>query len=96
MIFEFDPQKSAANRTKHGLTLQEAKELWSVTGVEVRARTEDEPRFLRIGKLKGKFYSCIYTVRHGVIRLISARRSRNEEEKIYTERIFDEKTSEKN
>ena len=42
------------------------------------------------------FHSCVYTVRQDVIRLISARRSRKEEEKIYEERIKDEETREKN
>lgn len=85
MKFEFDPNKSALNKKKHGIALGEAKALWSCLSVELKAKTVDEPRFMIIGQLGGKFYSCIYTTRGDVIRLISARRSRKSEEEIYHE-----------
>ncbi|MDX2346177.1 MAG: BrnT family toxin [Legionella sp.] len=64
-------------------SLEDAKALWSVLSVEVKAKTVDEPRTMIIGKIRNKFYSCIYTVRGDVTRLISARRSRESEEEIY-------------
>ena len=85
MKFEYDHQKSVLNKSKHGITLEEAKELWLVPAVEIEARTADEPRFMIIGKVNERFYSCIYTIRGSAIRLISARRSRKSEEKIYHE-----------
>lgn len=88
MKFEYDQKKSKINKNKHGLELEEAKALWLSPFVEIEANTVDEPRFMVIGTIKEKFYSCIYTVRGGdVIRLISARRSRKSEEKIYNEHI---------
>jgi uncharacterized protein len=83
MKFEYDSKKSVANKKKHGISLEEAKALWSVLSVEVKAKTVDEPRVMIIGKIKNKFCSCIYTMRQDVIRLISARRSRASEEEIY-------------
>lgn len=83
MEFEYDPNKSKVNKAKHGISLEEAVQLWSVVAVEVQARTVDETRFMTIGKLGDKFYSCIFTKRGNVIRLISARRSRRKEEAIY-------------
>jgi len=83
MKFEYDHEKSLANHAKHGISLEEAKLLWSVPVVEIEARTVDESRFMVIGKIKGKFYSCVFTKRADVIRLISARRSRKSEEKVY-------------
>ena len=64
MKFEYDSKKSQLNRQKHGISLEEAKELWLVIGIEIR--------------------------------LISARRSRREEEKIYEEKIKNEETREEN
>lgn len=87
MKFAYDNNKSEKNKLKHGISLEEAKALWLVPAVELEARTSDEQRFMLIGKINGRFYSCIYTVREGVIRLISARRSRNNEEKIYHDKI---------
>ena len=91
MIFDFDPNKSRTNREKHGISLEEARELWSVLAVEIQARTQDEPRFMIIGKIKGKLYSCIFAKRGEVARIISARRSHKKEEKIYYENVRQEK-----
>jgi uncharacterized DUF497 family protein len=44
---------------------------------------EYEPRFLVIGKIKGKHWSAVITYRGGTIRTISARRSRDEEIELY-------------
>ena len=87
MEFEYDEEKSLLNEKKHGISLADARELWVVPRVEMPARTADEPRFMTVGKLRGKFYSCIFTMRGSKIRLISARRSRVEEEKDYHETI---------
>ena len=88
MKFEYDPNKSAINIQKHGIGFEEAKLLWTVPHIEIAAKTVDEPRFMIIGKLKNKCYSCIYTTRSSdVIRLISARRSSKPEEVIYHDYI---------
>ena len=84
MEFEFDAAKSAANLRKHGISFDEALALWRDTDlVDVPARTEDEPRFLVVGKLADKHWSAIITYRSDRIRLISVRRSREEEVEIY-------------
>jgi len=87
MQFAYDPKKSAANRTKHGISLEEAQQLWSVPAVELKARTVGEERWMIIGLLHGKCHSCIFTMRADVIRLISARRSHLNEERLYHDTI---------
>ena len=87
MEFEFDPQKSISNLKKHGLSLDQAKRLWEIPSVNLRARTTDEERFMIIGRLGHKLYSCIYTMRGETVRLISARRSHRKEAQIYHEVI---------
>jgi uncharacterized DUF497 family protein len=47
------------------------------------ARTTDEPRWLLIGKIDEKHWSAIITRRGENIRLISVRRSRDEEVELY-------------
>jgi uncharacterized DUF497 family protein len=40
--FEFDPDKSDSNLTKHGITFISAQQLWADENVlELEARTED-------------------------------------------------------
>jgi hypothetical protein len=43
----------------------------------------DEPRYMAIGKIKEKHWSVIITRRSEKIRIISARRSRSDEVKLY-------------
>ena len=84
MGFEYGPDKSAENKRKHGIDFKAAERLWADAGlVEVPARTTDEPRWLLIGKIDEKHWSAIITRRDENIRLISVRRSRDEEVKLY-------------
>jgi uncharacterized DUF497 family protein len=84
MRFEYDPDKSAENRRKHGIDFEEAQALWADPAlVEIPARTSDEPRWLLIGKIDEKHWSAVITRREENIRLISVRRSRDEEVRIY-------------
>jgi uncharacterized DUF497 family protein len=84
MEFEFDPGKSAANRRKHGIDFVEAQTIWDDPDmIEIPARTKDEPRFLVIGMIEGRHWSGVITYRGERIRIISVRRSREEEIEIY-------------
>ena len=84
MNFEFDENKSHANKQKHGLDFIEAQALWEDPDrVEIPAKTIDENRFLLIGKISKIHWSVIVTYRKTNIRIISARRSRKEEVEIY-------------
>ncbi len=84
MEFEYDPQKSHDNLCKHGINFEETKRLWDdVDLIEIPARTEDEPRYLVIAKIGQTHWSAVITHRGETIRIISARRSRQEEKEIY-------------
>ncbi len=84
MRFEFDAQKSASNKAKHGMDFVEAQGLWSDPGlVEVPVKVSDEPRFLVIGRINSRHWSGVITYRGEKIRIISVRRSRKEEVDIY-------------
>lgn len=84
MEFEFDPDKSSANEAKHGVSFTAAEALWNdPLRVEVPARTIDEARWLVIGRIEGRPWSAVVTYRDDRIRLISVRRSRDEEMAIY-------------
>lgn len=84
MEFEFDEEKSAANKEKHGIDFVEAQLLWFDSSlVEIPARTVDEPRFLMIGTIDDVHWSAVVTYREERVRIISVRRSRREEVEIY-------------
>jgi uncharacterized DUF497 family protein len=82
--FEFDQEKSQANKEKHGIDFTEAQLLWlDDMLLEIPAHTTDEPRFLIIGKMGNKHWSAVVTYRQDRVRIISVRRSRKEEVEIY-------------
>jgi hypothetical protein len=84
MAFEYDSEKSAENKRKHGVDFEEAQALWSDPALlEIPARVIDELRWVVIGKMNEKHWSAVITRRGENVRLISVRRSRDEEVEIY-------------
>jgi uncharacterized DUF497 family protein len=82
--FEFDSDKSASNKLKHGIDFRAAQALWDDPDLlEIPARTTGEPRFLIVARINGKHWSAIITYRQQNIRIISVRRSRYEEVELY-------------
>ena len=84
MQFEFDPAKSRANLVKHGIDFVAAQALWDdAERIEVPARTTDESRWLVVGRIRATHWSAIVAYRAGRARIISVRRSRKEERRLY-------------
>ena len=84
MQFEFDARKSRSNRKKHGIDFIEAQRLWNDSDlIAIPARTTDESRVLVVGKIENLHWSAIITFRGDRLRIISVRRSREEETKLY-------------
>jgi uncharacterized protein len=86
MRFEWDPQKNVRNVEKHGIAFEDAAEIVvsaHKVAFESPHKGNDTERFMAIGKLKGKIYTVIYTVRGENVRLISARSARNAEKRKY-------------
>lgn len=62
----------------------DAQSLWDDPMLlEIPAKTDDEPRFLAIGRIGAKYGSAVLTYRGINIRLISVRRARIEEVALY-------------
>jgi hypothetical protein len=84
MNFEFDANKSDSNWVKHGIDFISAQLLWEDPDrIQIPAKDIDEPRFMIIGKIDEKYWSAIFTNRDDNIRIISVRRSRDEEIDLY-------------
>ena len=82
--FEFDENKSAANKEKHGIDFIEAQGLWKdESGVIFDANCEDEKRYALVSKLDGKMWVSIFTIRGEKVCLTSVRHARKEEVKFY-------------
>jgi len=88
MPFEFDPDKSAANKAKHGIDFVEAQALWNdPERLEVAARSDLESRSIVIGRIHDTTWAACVTYRHEeTTRIISVRRARARERQEYDRR----------
>lgn len=88
-MFEFDEGKSKTNFEKHGIDFVQAQALWDDPDLlEVPAKIGDEPGFLVVGTIESKHWSAVVTYRNESIRIISVRRSRVEEVRLYESEEF--------
>ena len=85
MSFEYDKVKSSINKSKHNIDFEEAQKLWEDPySFEIpSSQSEEEERFLVFGRINSKNYTAIITYRDTNIRIISVRRSREKESKLY-------------
>ena len=74
--FDWNPAKSASNEVKHGLSLAAASALWAGPVVVLPSKHPGELRHLAIGLIEGRHWTVVYAPRGDRLRIISARRSR--------------------
>ncbi|MDE6133406.1 MAG: BrnT family toxin [Oscillospiraceae bacterium] len=89
IIFEWDENKNTINKKKHGISFEEAKEVFG----DYNAVLFDDPdhsvgeeRFMIIGMIRSQkicIVSHCYRDNDNVIRIISAREATKHEKKIY-------------
>jgi uncharacterized protein len=84
MPFEYDKDKSRANLNKHGIDFEQAQEIWhDAKATQKKTAFPKEERFIRIGSIRGKLWSAVFTYRGDNIRIISVRRAHADEERQY-------------
>jgi len=87
MDFQFDPYKSTRNKKKHGIDFKEAQNLWKDPfRIEIPSKFVEEKRTLMIAMLNNVLWTAVITYRDHIIRIISVRKSRENEKKIYFSR----------
>ncbi|MCL2776550.1 MAG: BrnT family toxin [Polyangiaceae bacterium] len=92
MRFEWDPKKERHNVAKHGVSFNEAKELFTskVDFFEIydSEHLDTEERFIAIGPIRRGLVLIVYTERNeDTIRLISARWASKTERALYIEHM---------
>lgn len=84
MPFECDPVKSATNKEKHGIDFVDAQAIWADDkSFRADITFEDEDRFYAVGQVDGKLWTAVCTMRGSTVRIMSVRRSRQDERDIY-------------
>jgi uncharacterized DUF497 family protein len=84
--FEWDDTKAAANLLKHGIRFELAASVFldeAVVHLDVSRAIDAEARRKAIGIVEGRLFTVVYTLRGGVIRVISLRRANTKERRAY-------------
>ena len=86
MKFEYDSIKSDTNRHKHGIDFESAQYLWrDPNALQIQAKSDTEERHALIASIDTIVWIAFFTYRRDVIRIISVRRARDNEKRIYYE-----------
>jgi uncharacterized protein len=84
MHFEWDEAKRLTNLEKHGIDFIDAAAVFDGGPTFVtRSSFPGERRFVAIAQLDSREIAVVFTVRGDAIRIISARRARDNERKAY-------------
>ena len=85
--FEWDDNKNAANRKKHGISFEEAMAIFDGPILtKPDERHHSELREISFGRLGGEVVVCVVHTRRGAeTRLISARKANRAERKLFDE-----------
>ncbi len=77
MKIEFDPDKDAINRRKHGLSLADAERMdFDTAAYALDDRyAYGEDRFQALGRIEGRLHMLVFTMRGDVLRAISLRKA---------------------
>ena len=81
--FDWDKRKSASNLAKHGIDFDGAVEIFYGPVVLRRSNRNNEERWIAVGSSGDRLIAVVFTRRADVIRIISARRARKNEEREY-------------
>jgi uncharacterized DUF497 family protein len=91
--FEWDENKSALNKKKHGISFKEAQTVFSDENallIHDPDHSQEEDRFILLGlssSIRILVVCHCYHKNHDVIRIISARKATRSEQKQYWERF---------
>ena len=90
MLFEWDDRKAGQNIAKHGVPFEYAVRVFldpHRLDSEDTRRDYSEERWLTLGKIEGRLFAVAYTPRGTAIRLISARKANEREQRKYHETL---------
>jgi uncharacterized protein len=90
VFFEWDTHKAAENVVKHGVPFEYATRVFLDPyrfDSEDARRAYGEERRLTLGSIEGRLFAVAYTPRGKAIRLISARKANEREQRQYHETL---------
>ncbi len=94
-LFEWDENKNKSNKEKHGISFEDASKIFDDPHrIQYINSQGNEKRFVTVGKVIKFIVTVVYTVRSGLLRIISARQARRSEINDYLENKLKKKDDE--
>lgn len=87
LLFELDVGKNASNLTKHGVDFVLAAQIFENEFLNLPSAHSSERRWLAVGEIGGNMLTVVYTIRGDALRIISARRARDDEIREYCSQV---------
>lgn len=85
-LFSWDDNKNKSNEEKHGISFDDAKRIFDDPHrIQYINKQGNERRYVTVGKVIKFIITVVYTVRSGLLRIISARQARESEINDYLE-----------
>ena len=85
MEFEWDEAKRVSTITKHGIDFVAVSTLLGAKHIRSARYVNGEERLALVGLFEGNYVVLVYTMRGPKVRLITARRARENERRAYCE-----------
>jgi uncharacterized DUF497 family protein len=92
-MFEWDDRKAANNLAKHGVPFEYAVRVFDdphCLESDVSRMRDEEARRKTVGRIGGKLFAVVFTMRGNIRRIISARRTNTKEERRHANRAQDQ------
>ena len=89
MQTEWDEEKCRANLEKHGLSFEDAWQVFDGDTITISDERYDygEDRLITLGRLEGRVVVVVHVARMGKTRIISMRKANAREQEIYQKRL---------
>jgi uncharacterized DUF497 family protein len=89
-IFEWDPRKAVANKRKHGIDFERAREVFfdPLRSRDIEGHEHGEVRWRTVGEIGGRLFAVSHTLEEEkdgteIIRIITARKATPSERRAY-------------
>ena len=85
MAYEWDDAKRHATIIKHGIDFVLACQILEDRNVRSEKVVDGEIRYIAVGRYEENYIATVYTIRGANVRLITARKARTNERRVYRE-----------
>ena len=81
--FDYSESKSDENRRRHGISFDEARDIWRDFHIRAASKKKGDRRYVVVGSVRNRCYAALVTCRGFAVRIDSGRPAREGEAACY-------------